>query len=194
MSDPGIAPGLADLGGTASVLMADRGVALAGTMRVLLRPGDHLLASAWIAPATHQLLAAELAKVGATLTFVDPSAARSWQRLVQPTTRAIFVEDPVIATGHAIALPWLTTLARDRGLALIVDRTAAPAPHDPPPDGVDLVIADIAGPPGTPHGMLHGAAPLVQAACEVLGAFSGMGTAVIVGAAGTTRPPLPALE
>ena len=47
----------------------------------VLRPGDHLVSSAWIYGGTRRLFDEELARLGIDVTFVDPDAAPALAQL-----------------------------------------------------------------------------------------------------------------
>jgi cystathionine beta-lyase/cystathionine gamma-synthase len=60
----------------------------------VLRPGDHLISSAWIYGGTQALFDQELGRFGITVTYVDPEEPRLWKKAVRKETRAIFLETP----------------------------------------------------------------------------------------------------
>lgn len=130
-------------GTESAVLLGSGAAALACTLRALLRTGDHLVACEWLEPATRVFLADELPTLGIGITFVDPRETRSWRRALTRTTRAVFVEAPVRADGRVVDLNPCRTLARELGLAFVVDATAAPAPlSHPTQHGADVVLHD----------------------------------------------------
>jgi len=112
-------------GAEAAVVLSSGMGATACAMLALLRPGDHLLSSSWIYGGTHKLFTQELAGMGIDVTLVDPLAPRSWRREMRQTTRAIFVESPVNPTCRVLDLSFLANLAKDSGVALVVDSTFA---------------------------------------------------------------------
>lgn len=133
---------LAMLEGAEAALVLSSGMgATACAMLALLRPGDHLLSSSWIYGGTHKLFTQELAGMGIDVTLVDPLAPRSWRREMRQTTRAIFVESPVNPTCRVLDLSFLANLAKDSGVALVVDSTfASPVNFRPLEHGADVVI------------------------------------------------------
>jgi cystathionine beta-lyase/cystathionine gamma-synthase len=125
----------------AALVLASGQGATACAMLALLRPGDHLLSSAWIYGGTERLLASELAAMGISTTFVDPTETRSWRRAIRTETRAIFLESPVNPTCRVVDLRPVSRLAREHGLALMVDSTfASPLNLRPLEHGADIVI------------------------------------------------------
>ncbi|HEX5436819.1 MAG TPA: PLP-dependent aspartate aminotransferase family protein [Gemmatimonadaceae bacterium] len=133
---------LALLEGTEAALVLASGMgATTGAMLALLRPGDHLLASSWLYGGTHRFFTTELKTMGIDVTLVEPTQTRMWRRHVQPNTRAIFVETPVNPSCRVLDLEPLSHLAREAGLALVVDSTfASPVNFRPVEYGADIVI------------------------------------------------------
>jgi cystathionine beta-lyase/cystathionine gamma-synthase len=107
----------------------------------VLRPGDHLVASKWIYGGTLKLFDEEFARFGIQVTYVDPSTPRLWRKSIRKTTRAIFIETPVNPTIRVLDLAPIARLAKEFGVALLVDSTfASPINFRPLEHGADLVI------------------------------------------------------
>jgi cystathionine beta-lyase/cystathionine gamma-synthase len=106
----------------------------------VLRPGDHLVSSAWIYGGTRRLFVEEFGRLGIEVTFVDPGTGR-WKQHLRKNTRAIFVETPTNPLMRVLDLDPLGTLCKSEGIALIVDSTfASPINFRPLEHGADLVI------------------------------------------------------
>lgn len=135
---------LAELEGAESALVLASGrAAVACTVLALLRPDDHLLASASLSDTTRHFFQHELPALGVQVTYVDPKDTRGWRRGLQRTTRALYVESPVIQSGRIIDLRPPRTLAQELGIAFIVDATAAsPINFTPLAHGADVVLHD----------------------------------------------------
>ncbi|MGH7712270.1 MAG: trans-sulfuration enzyme family protein [Gemmatimonadaceae bacterium] len=128
-------------GGDAGLLLSSGMGATACALLALLRPGDHLLASAWLYGGTLRLLTQEFAMMGIDVTLVDPLESRGWRKRLRKTTRAIFVETPVNPTCRVLDLAPLSFLTKEAGLALVVDSTfASPVNLRPLEHGADVVI------------------------------------------------------
>ena len=124
-------------------MLASGRAAVACTVLALLRPGDHLLAVTALRASTRHFFEHELPALGVQVTWVDPRDTRGWRRGLQRTTRALYVESPVISTGRIIDLRPPRTLAQELGIALIVDATAAsPINFTPLAHGADIVLHD----------------------------------------------------
>jgi cystathionine beta-lyase/cystathionine gamma-synthase len=133
---------LALLEGAEEALLLSSGMgATACAMLALLRPGDHLVSSAWIYGGTHKLFTQEFASLGIEVSFVEPTQSRDWRRAVRPSTRAVFVESPVNPTTRVLDLRPLASLTGELGLALVIDSTfASPVNLRPLAHGADVVI------------------------------------------------------
>lgn len=133
---------LALLEGAEAALVLGSGMgATACAMLALLRPGDHIIASALIYGGTHRLLTRELAALGIDVTLVDPMDPRAWRRRLRKQTRAIFVETPVNPSCRVVDLRPASYLTKEAGLALVVDSTfASPVNFRPLEHGADVVI------------------------------------------------------
>ncbi|MDB4909260.1 MAG: Cys/Met metabolism pyridoxal-phosphate-dependent protein [Gemmatimonadetes bacterium] len=128
-------------GAEAGLVLASGQGATACALLALLRSGDHLLASSWIYGGTQQLVTKELPGMGIQCTLVDPMESRGWRKRLRKNTRAIFVESPVNPTARVLDLKPITALARELGLALVVDSTfATPVGFRPIEHGADVVI------------------------------------------------------
>ncbi len=107
----------------------------------VLRPGDHLISSNWVYGGTHRLFSEELTRLGMEVTFIGPDQPRLWRRSVRKATRAIFIETPTNPTMRVIDLGPVAQIAREFGLALLVDATfASPINFRPLEHGADIVI------------------------------------------------------
>jgi len=107
----------------------------------VLRPGDHLLSSSWIYGGTRTLFDEEFGKFGVEVTYVSPIEPRSWKKAVRTNTRALFVETPINPLLRIVDLSPMARVAKDEGIALLVDATfASPINFRPLEHGADVVI------------------------------------------------------
>jgi cystathionine beta-lyase/cystathionine gamma-synthase len=133
---------LALLEGAEAALVLSSGMgATACALLALLRPGDHLLASAFVYGGTHRLLTEEFVRHGIDVTLVDPLEPRAWRKRLRKETRAIFIESPVNPTCRVLDMRPISYLTKEVGLALVVDSTfASPVNFRPLEHGADVVI------------------------------------------------------
>ncbi len=133
---------IALLEGAEAALVLSSGMgATACALLALLRPGDHLVSSAWIYGGTRRLFADEFVTMGIDVTFADPDERRVWRSSIRKNTRAIFVESPVNPTSRVLDITQIATMAKAQGVALVVDSTlASPINARPISQGADVVI------------------------------------------------------
>jgi cystathionine beta-lyase/cystathionine gamma-synthase len=145
-------------GAEAALVLASGMGATACAMLALLRPGDHLVSSAWVYGGSRALFAGELAQFGIETTFVEPTQSRGWRNALRPNTRAVFLESPVNPTTRLLDLRPVSYLTRELGLALVVDSTfASPINFRPLEHGADVVIQSATKYLNGHHDVLGGA-------------------------------------
>ena len=149
-------------------------------LMAVLRPGDHLIASRWIYGGTTKLLDEEFGRIGIAVSYVDPTTPRLWRKSVRKTTRAIFVETPVNPTIRVLDLKPLASLAKESGVALLVDSTfASPINFRPLEHGADVVITSatkyLNGHSDVIGGAVAGSRPVVE---EVIRLMRSWGQAI----------------
>lgn len=154
-------------GAEAAIFVASGMGATALAHFAVLRPGDHLLASQWIYGGTRALFDEEFSRLGIHVTYVDPQQPRMWRRSVRKGTRAIFVETPTNPLMRVINLAPIALVAREFGLALLVDSTfASPMNFRPLEHGADVVITSatkyLNGHSDVIAGAVAGSEPLIE--------------------------------
>ena len=124
-----------------AIFLASGMAATALAHLAVLRPGDHLISSAWIYGGTRRFFDEELRRLGIDVTFVDPEQPRLWRKTVRKATRAIFIEAVTNPLVRVVDLPAVARAAQEHGLALLVDGTfASPINLRPMEHGADIVI------------------------------------------------------
>lgn len=133
---------IALLEGAEDALVLSSGMgATACALLALLRPGDHLLSSSWVYGGTRKLFTEEFVSMGIEVSFANPDERRVWRNMTRKNTRAIFVESPVNPTCRVLDIPQLATLAKEKGVAVVVDSTlASPINSRPLSHGADVVL------------------------------------------------------
>jgi cystathionine beta-lyase/cystathionine gamma-synthase len=125
-----------------AVFVASGSGATALAHLAVLRPGDHLISSEWIYGGSRQLFDQEFTRLGIEVSYVRPDRVREWRKSMRKTTRAIFIETPTNPLMRVIDVRPIAALARNEGLALLVDATfATPVNFRPVDAGADVVIA-----------------------------------------------------
>ena len=128
-------------GAEAACFLASGQGATVCALMALLRPGDHIVTSAWIYGGTQRFLCDELTALGMEVSLVDPLESRVWRRSLKKNTRAVFLETPVNPTCRVLDLQPISHVTHDAGIALVVDSTfASPINLRPIEHGADVVI------------------------------------------------------
>ncbi len=131
-------------GGIASVVTASGTAAINTTLLVLLKSGDHIVASNSLYGGTYNLLSVTLPRLGITTTFVDPSDPSNFGRAAQENTRAIFVESLGNPKLDVLDLKAISAEAKAARVPFIVDNTVAtPALLNPIEHGANIVIHSL---------------------------------------------------
>jgi O-succinylhomoserine sulfhydrylase len=114
--------------------------AMYSSMAALLKTGDHVLACRSVFGSTHQILNTIFPKVGIAHSYADVTAPETWESMIQPNTKMIFVETPSNPALDILDLEWLGKLAKKHNLILNVDNCfATPYLQNPAKWGADLV-------------------------------------------------------
>ncbi len=131
-------------GGIASVVTASGTAALNTTLLVLLKAGDHIVASNSLYGGTYNLLNVTLPRLGITTTFVDPTSPSNFENAVQENTRAFFVESVGNPKLDVLDLKAISSEAKKAKVPFIVDNTVAtPALLNPIAHGANIVIHSL---------------------------------------------------
>lgn len=137
-----VAHKLAALEGTeASVAVASGMAATALGVLALADAGDHIVASKHLYGATHTLLAEEMPRRGVTTTFIDPDDDCAWGSAMRDNTRILLLETPTNPVMRVFDPRIPVRLAREAGVATMMDATfASPVNLQPARHGVDVII------------------------------------------------------
>jgi len=131
-------------GGLASVVTASGTAALSTALLILLRSGDHIVASSSVYGGTYNLLNVTLPRLGIQTTWVDPSRPEHFREAIRPNTRVIFGESLGNPRLDVLDISAISEVAREAGVPLIVDNTAAtPALLNPIEHGANIVIHSL---------------------------------------------------
>ncbi len=131
-------------GGIAAVSTASGTSAIATALMVLLKSGDHIVASNSLYGGTYNLLNVTLPRLGITTTFVDPSNPSNFEAAVQENTRAFFVESLGNPKLDVLDLKAIASFSKKVKVPFIVDNTVAtPALLNPIEHGANIVIHSL---------------------------------------------------
>jgi cystathionine beta-lyase len=139
-----LASALSDLEGPAcaGVGLAPSGVsAVTAALLSVLRAGDHLLVADSVYDPTRAVCTTILARLGIATTFYDPLIGGRIAELMQPNTRAVFVEAPGSLSFEMPDVPAIVEAAHTRDALVLMDNTWATSLYFAALDkGVDLSI------------------------------------------------------
>lgn len=131
-------------GGIGAVVTASGTAAIATALLVLLKAGDHIVASSSIYGGTFNLLKATLPRLGITTTFVDASDPENFTKATQENTRAFFVESLGNPKLDVLDLQAIGDAAKAFKVPFIVDNTVATSYLvNPIKYGADIVIHSL---------------------------------------------------
>jgi cystathionine beta-lyase/cystathionine gamma-synthase len=128
-------------GAEAALALASGMAAIATGILSVCGRGDHLVAAPALYGGTHMLLDRELPRLGIEVSYTETLDPDAWERATRPTTRLWLweaISNPLLRVADG---PALAALARERGIATLVDATFATPIHQRPATfGVDLVM------------------------------------------------------
>ena len=131
-------------GGIGAVVTASGTAAISTALLVLLKAGDHIVASSSLYGGTFNLLKVTLPRLGITTTFVDPSDSANFKNAVQENTRAFFVESLGNPKLDVLDLKAISNEAKVAKVPFIVDNTVATSYLVKPIEhGADIVIHSL---------------------------------------------------
>ncbi|WP_411030211.1 O-acetylhomoserine aminocarboxypropyltransferase/cysteine synthase family protein [Spongiimicrobium sp. 3-5] len=131
-------------GGIAAIVTASGTAATTTALLVLLKAGDHIVASNSLYGGTYNLLDVTLPRLGITTTFVDPTDASNFGKAVKENTRAIFVEALGNPKLDVLDLKAISSEAKAAKIPFIVDNTVpTPALLNPIEHGANIVIHSL---------------------------------------------------
>ena len=131
-------------GGRFAALTPSGQSAIATILSALLRPGDHLLVVDTVTYTTRWYLDRILKRGGIDVTYYAPERRFDISTMVQPTTKAIFLESPGSFTFEVQDIRAVAQVARNCGVVSILDNTwAASCFLDPFAGGVDVSVLSL---------------------------------------------------
>ena len=128
-------------GGDGTLVTASGLSAITVTLGALLESGDHILVTDSVYGPTRTFSNNVLKRYGITPQFYDPGIGAGIADLIQPNTRAVFLEAPGSLTFEMQDIPAITAITRERGVLSLMDNTwASPLFFRPFDHGVDISI------------------------------------------------------
>lgn len=131
-------------GGIAAVVTASGTSAITTALLVLLKTGDHIVASSSLYGGTFNLLQTTLPRLGITTTFVDPSDPLNFTNAVNENTKVFFIESLGNPKLDVLDIQAIAAEAKALHIPLMVDNTvASPYLLNPIAHGANIVIHSL---------------------------------------------------
>ena len=112
--------------GCAGVALLPSGLAAISTaLLAVLKAGDHLLVTDSVYQPTRKFCDGMLKRYGVTATYYDPLIGGAIAALIQPNTRAVFVEAPGSLSFEIQDVPAIAAAAHAKGAVVLMDNTWA---------------------------------------------------------------------
>jgi len=128
-------------GGRAAVATATGQAAEMVALLNICQAGDHIVSSSRLYGGTHTMFAVNFPRLGIETTFVDPDDPENFRRAIRPNTKAVYSETLGNPALNVIDIAAVGAVAREAGVPLIVDNTAAsPYLCQPLKHGADIVV------------------------------------------------------
>jgi cystathionine beta-lyase len=110
----------------AGVALLPSGLAAISTaLLAVLKVGDHLLVTDSVYQPTRKFCDGMLKRYGVTATYYDPLIGGGIAALIQPNTRAVFVEAPGSLSFEIQDVPAIAAAAHAKGAVVLMDNTWA---------------------------------------------------------------------
>ncbi len=114
--------------------------AIFASFMTFLKSGDHLLACSSIFGSTHTVITKYLPKWGIEVSYADVLQPETWEALIKPNTKMIYLETPTNPGLDMVDLEWIGAMADKHKVLLNVDNCfATPAAQKPIAFGAHLV-------------------------------------------------------
>lgn len=115
--------------------------AIFATFMVYHKAGDHLLSCSSIFGSTHSMITKYLNRWGIEYSYADVAKPETWDALVKPNTKMLYLETPTNPGLDLVDLEWASAFAKKHGILFVVDNCfATPIGQRPIDFGADLVI------------------------------------------------------
>ena len=165
-------------GGEAALTTATGMAAIATAIFALMKKGDHLISARGIYTSTHSLFS-KLVSWGIDVSFIDQTRSSEIAARIKKNTRLIFLETPGNPLLDLADIGEAATLARGKGVRVMVDNTFATPYYQRPLNlGADIVVHSatkyLSGHLDTMGGIIVGGSDFIQSCAETLTLMGGI--------------------
>jgi methionine-gamma-lyase len=153
-------------GAEAAVVTASGSAAISSTLLAVLRAGDELIATRQLYGGSYRLLRDILPRYGIVVRYVEADLG-GIARLVNPRTKALYIETPTNPTLRLVDLEKAVAFAKEWAIVSVIDNTfATPVLQKPLSMGFNMVVHSatkyLAGHSDVIAGAVAGRQALVQ--------------------------------
>lgn len=128
-------------GGIGALALASGSAAVTYAVQNIAHTGDHIVSAKTLYGGTYNLFAHTFKDFGIDVTFVDPDVPGSFEKAIQPNTKALFIESLGNPNSSIIDVKEIADLAHKHGIPLIIDNTfTTPYLLRPIEYGADIVV------------------------------------------------------
>ncbi|MBN1273434.1 MAG: aminotransferase class I/II-fold pyridoxal phosphate-dependent enzyme [Candidatus Aminicenantes bacterium] len=125
----------------AACVTASGMAAISTTLLTLLSPGGHLLIHKTLYGGTYDFITKDFPSYGLSYDFIDGSQPETWESLLKPETKAIYVETITNPLMQVVDLEAVTAFAKKHGILSLIDNTfASPVNFRPPEWDYDISL------------------------------------------------------
>jgi methionine-gamma-lyase len=159
-------------GGEAALVTASGMAAISSALLSVLKAGDEVIATQALYGGSYRLMRDIFPRMGIVVRHVDTDLG-GIERLVNPRTKALYIETPTNPTLRLVDLRKAAAFAKEWDLISLIDNTfASPVLQKPLEIGFDLVMHSatkyLAGHSDVIAGAIVGRASLIKAAREMV--------------------------
>jgi methionine-gamma-lyase len=159
-------------GGEAALVTASGMAAISSALLSVLKAGDEVIATQALYGGSYRLMRDIFPRMGIVVRHVDTDLG-GIERLVNPRTKALYIETPTNPTLRLVDLRKAAAFAKEWDLISLIDNTfASPILQKPLEIGFDLVMHSatkyLAGHSDVIAGAIVGRASLIKAAREMV--------------------------
>jgi O-acetylhomoserine (thiol)-lyase len=128
-------------GGVAGLAVASGAAAVTYAIINIAKAGDHIVSAKTIYGGSYNLFAHTLANYGIKTTFVDPDDPQNFEKAIQSSTKAVFIETLGNPNSNIIDIEKTSAIAHKNRIPLIIDNTfGTPYLIRPIEHGADIVV------------------------------------------------------
>lgn len=127
--------------GEAGLAFSSGMAAISAVLTALTKTGDHILCSQGVYGCTFGFLQLLKEKYEIDHDFSEMNSKEALEKEIRPNTACIYIETPINPTMKLVDLEVVTTVAKERGIPVIMDNTfCSPYLQTPITHGCDVVI------------------------------------------------------